>query len=228
MNELLALTCFLAAGIIIVICARFGKTFLYVISTLIIISTNATVGIQVDVFGWSLSWAVILYSMVYLITDILSEFFEKNSAYKLAASNLSVQIIFWAYVLITTPVSPSFGNETYEAMMKLFSTTPRITIAAIAASGGAFLDIFIYEKIKKMTKGKHLWFRNNISTMVGQSVNTFLFFVIALYGVLPNIWEIILFAIAVKIMIAAFDTPILYFTRRFIVVAENREKTGEV
>lgn len=219
MNLILAITTFLFSVFLVMLATRFGKKYLFAFSAFIIVATNATIGIQVDIFGFSLSWAVILYSMIYLITDILSEFYEKNTSYKLAISNLIVQIFFWIYIIfLSFPIEPSAGLEAHQSLKILYSIAPRITIAAIIASCGAFFDIFIYELIMRKFRPKKgvrgtLWFRNNISTILGQTLNTVLFFTIALYGVLPNLFQIVLFAIFMKILIALLDTPFLYLAR---------------
>ncbi len=220
MNELLAVGSFVLLGIAILVAARLGQMYLFVLSAFIIVATNVTVGIQVDVFGFSISWAVIIYSLIYLITDILSEFYEKFTAYKLAASNVVVQILFWVYLFISTLVVPSAGADAFESMQTLFATTPRVTVAALVASAGAFVDIWFYEWLRdRFRKGEdevapYLWLRNNLSTWIGQSVNTALFFTIALYGVLPNLGSIIISAIIIKVAIAVLDTPILYAAKR--------------
>ncbi len=218
MNEISAIITFLLLGTLILLTSKFGKIYLYVLSSFFIITSNITVGIQVDVFGLSISWAVIIYSMVYLATDVLSEFHEKNAAYKLALNNIMVQVLFWIYILISLQVTPSGGESAYKMMEGLFSTTPRITIAALVASLGAFFDIFIYERIKSFFANKknifaQLWLRNNISTILGQSLNTILFFLIALYGVIPNIWEVIIGALIVKAIVASLDTPFMYVAK---------------
>lgn len=219
MNLMLAIITFLFSACIVLLATRLGKRYLFVLSAFIIVATNATIGIQVDIFGFSFSWAIILYSMIYLITDVLSEFYEKNAAYKLAISNVLVQVLFWVYVFLSIPIIPSAGKEAYDSMVTLYSITPRITLAAFVASLGAFFDIFIYESLMKKFKDKKgflaaIWFRNNLSTFVGQFANTVLFFTIALYGVLPNLIQIIIFAMIMKAIIAAIDTPFLYIAKR--------------
>ena len=217
-NETIAVVTFLGLGFSILIFLRLGRPFLFAFSSFIIVASNATVGIEAVVFGIPVSLGVIIYSLIYLITDILSETYEKNAAYKLAISNLLVQVLFWAYIFINIPVSVSFGQEVHENMVNLYSATPRITVAALVASLGAFADIWIYETVHRVFRDRTdflgtLWFRNNLSTIIGQSINTTLFFGIALYGVLPNLPIIILGAIGIKVAIALFDTPFLYLAK---------------
>ena len=228
MNEIVALSTFALLCFAVAYAARLGLKHLYVLSVFIILASNVTVGIQVDMFGTAVSLGVIIYSIIYLVTDVVSEFFEENEAYKLAITNVVVQIMFWVYMFLSINTIPSGGEAAYEAMEALFSTTARITVAALVASLGAFGDIWFYEWLlgKSRKKSKNdvtpgLWFRNMASTFFGQSINTAVFFTIALYGVVPNLLSIILSAIAIKWAIAVFDTPFLYWARRIRENANN-------
>jgi len=225
LDETLAIVSFILGGMAVLFCAHFGKKYLFALSTFIIVATNATVGIQVELFGFSVSWGVILYSLIYIITDILSEFDEKNSAYQLAITNVAIQIIFWSYIFLTLPLKNVQTGETFNALSQLYSVTPRITIAAIIASLGAFVDVWIYQKIREWAIKREsslgsLVIRNNISTFIGQTVNTVLFFGIALYGVVPNIVDIILGAVFFKWIIALLDTGIILLAS---LVYKNKE-----
>lgn len=213
MNEFVALATFILLCFLAIYATRYGLKQLYALSVFIILASNVTVGIEAKMFGVSVSLGVIIYSIVYLITDIVSEFYEKNEAYKLALTNLLIQVAFWLYIYISSNVQPSGGEEAYEAMVSLFGSgiTARITVAAFVASLGAFLDIFLYEKMKEQKWP--LWVRNLLSTGIGQSLNTALFFTIALYGVLPNLLSVILTAIAIKLAIAILDTPFIYWAK---------------
>ncbi|MDL1979756.1 MAG: queuosine precursor transporter [Deltaproteobacteria bacterium] len=228
MNEIVALSTFALLCFAVAYAARLGLKHLYVLSVFIILASNVTVGIQVDMFGTAVSLGVIIYSIIYLVTDVVSEFFEENEAYKLAITNVVVQIMFWVYMFLSINTIPSGGETAYEAMEALFSTTARITVAALVASLGAFGDIWFYEWLlgKSRKKSKNdvtpgLWFRNMASTFFGQSINTAVFFTIALYGVVPNLLSIVLSAIAIKWAIAVLDTPFLYWARRIRENANN-------
>ena len=222
-NELLVITVVLVMATVILGATYFGKPLLFAISCFIIVVSNATVGIQVDVFGVAVSWGVIIYSFIYLITDILSELFEEDSAYQLAFMNVLVQVVFWIYLTLTFLVETTVSQETLRTLEHLYATTPRITLAALVAVFGAFVDIWVYERIKQAYANSDspwsgLWFRNNVSTIVGQSVNTILFFTIALWGVVPDLVSIIITAIAIKAAIALVDTPLLYAAKSVFAV----------
>lgn len=223
MNEFVALATFALLCFLAVYATKYGLKQLYVLSVFIILASNVTVGIEANMFGVSISLGVIIYSIVYLITDIVSEFYDKNEAYKLAVTNLLIQVAFWIYIYISINVQPSGGQQAYDAMVSLFGSTARITAAAFVASLGAFLDIYLYEKMKE--RGWPLWLRNLLSTGVGQSLNTAIFFTIALYGVLPNLVSVIITAIAIKIAIAILDTPFIYWAKG-IYLSTNKASQG--
>lgn len=219
MNEIVAISTFVLLCLAVGTATRWGLKQLYVLSIFIILASNVTVAIQIDVFGVSVSLGVIIYSIIYLVTDVVSEFYAKHEAYKLAATNVVIQVVFWIYLFLSINVTPSGGEVAYGAMATLFSTTARITLAALVASLGAFADIYFYEwMLKRETVKEHpytpkLWLRNILSTFIGQSINTAIFFSIALYGLVPDLMSIILSAIAIKWAIAIFDTPFLYWAR---------------
>jgi hypothetical protein len=86
-----------------------------------------------------------------------------------------------------------------------------------------FIDIQIYHFWKRLTKGRHLWLRNNFSTWLSQFIDTFsIVFLLCSFGVLP--WSsfkgLLISGFLFKVFIAALDTPFLYlgvyfFRKRF-------------
>jgi len=76
-----------------------------------------------------------------------------------------------------------------------------------------FVDIKIYHYWKKVTKGKHLWLRNNFSTITSQFLDTFsVLFLLCSFGVIEwKLFSILLLnGFLFKVLIALLDTPILY------------------
>jgi uncharacterized integral membrane protein (TIGR00697 family) len=83
----------------------------------------------------------------------------------------------------------------------------------IAYLSAQFIDIRIYHYWKRVTKGRHLWLRNNFSTFSSQIIDsTTVILLLCSFGVLP--WNLFLglvvSSILFKVMIAAIDTPFLY------------------
>ena len=79
------------------------------------------------------------------------------------------------------------------------------------------LDIFVYQRIKSFTKGKALWLRSNISTYLGQSLDS-LIFVMIVFQDADAKFTILFGSITVKIILSFLMTPIVYL----IVIATNQ------
>ena len=184
--------------------------------------------VDIEVFGtklFEISVGILPYPITFLITDLISEIYGKKKANQVVvtgifASLFSVLIVYVSNIVPATEWSP-VDNE-------LFSTVFGRTILAVGASMIAYLcaqffDIHIYHFWKRLTKGKHLWLRNNFSTFLSQFVDTFtVLFLLCSFNVIDwSLFKGLLTAgFLFKVMIAAFDTPFLYlgvylFRKRF-------------
>jgi len=171
-----------------------------------------------DFFGiytFEISVGILPYPITFLITDIISEVYGKKKANQVVtagifASFFSMLIVFVAdYVPATTwsPINDSLFT-------KVFGATAIAVLASMMAYLLAqYIDIQIFHFWKRITKGKHLWLRNNFSTFLSQFVDTFtVLFLLCSFGKID--WKLFSALLAsgflFKVMIAALDTPFLY------------------
>ena len=169
-------------------------------------------------FGWfnfELSVGILPYPITFLITDIISEIYGKKKANQVVvagifASFFSMGIILLANYTSAIPGSP-INNELFT---KVFGLSPIAVLASMLAYLFAqFIDIRIYHFWKRKTAGKHLWLRNNFSTFSSQFIDTFtVILLLCSFEVLP--WSLfgtlLLSGFLFKVLIALFDTPLLY------------------
>ena len=90
---------------------------------------------------------------------------------------------------------------------------PRIVLASmIAYLISQNNDVLVFHLLKKVTKDKHLWLRNNGSTMISQALDSAVFVSIAFAGTVPGgvLWELIYVQYVIKLGIAVVDTPLVY------------------
>lgn len=176
-----------------------------------------------------LSVAIIMFPFLFLITDIVGEVYGKKKAQgfvKLGLISLSV-LLFWQYFALNVPWA--VPNEWYagynEAYKTIFSMSLTFTIASIIAFAfGQYVDVFIYHAIKRIQGNKWIWFRNNLSTIIGQFVDSVMWVFIAFSPRLLDgsftPWS--LFSIVVvpywlaKVIFAIIDTPICYLGIRWL------------
>ena len=127
------------------------------------------------------------------------------------------------------PFITAAGNWTevqQTAFVDVFSSGNRINLAGMVAFGlSALADVLIFHHLRQKDAGKNrLWLRNNISTMASQTFNSMIFVTVAFAG--NQGWSVIgsliLGQIIVKLLVAAFDTPLVYLLRN---IAEGRKLT---
>jgi len=217
MSELYCLGAFFCMCSALMVCVYLGRTAIFVYTVGCILVSNVTVTKQVAFLGLTTSLGVFIFSVTYLANDILTEYWGRRDAVRLVLSNLVAQVAFMAYsaISIWTPAAPT--DEASPAIVTLFTVTPRVTVAAIVSAAGGFVCVWIFSALKARhrTGWLSLAVRNTVSTVIGNLVNTAVFFVIAFYGIFPDevLWQIIVSAAVAKATIGVLDTPFMFIAR---------------
>ncbi|PLV59487.1 queuosine precursor transporter [Thermotoga sp. KOL6] len=181
------------------------------VSTLTI--SNVIAGKLVNIGPFLVPIAVLCYPITFAVTDIISEVYGKRTAQKVVWTGFFASLILVVYsqIAVIYPPASIFGNN--EAFAKVFGSTPRIVFASILAYIiSQSHDVWAFHFWKRVTKGSHLWIRNNLSTMVSQFIDTLVFITIAFLGTVPItvLVKMIFSQYAVKLIIALIDTPFVY------------------
>jgi uncharacterized integral membrane protein (TIGR00697 family) len=184
-----------------------------------VVLTN-TVGVKLfTVSGVTLPVSILWYPLTFLITDIVSEIYGAWRARYLVIMGFGMSLVLLAFSLIGIAL-PAARVYVLEADYRnVFGPVWRLLLASMAAYLLAqMIDVQLFHFWKRMTKGKHLWLRNNGSTMISQFVDSLVVNTIFLYknptvfaGTFGELMEITLAVYAVKVVIAAADTPLCYF-----------------
>lgn len=161
--------------------------------------------------------AVLCYCITFLCTDIIGEVYGKSEANRAVKLGFVCQLIASLLILLTQFLPAAvFAQDVADAYVTLLGTNWRFFLASMTAYViSQSWDVWIFHKLKVMTKNKHKWLRNNLSTMTSQLIDTLIFITIAFYGTVPNIWVMVVSQYIVKLILALLDTPFFYFfTRR--------------
>ena len=166
-------------------------------------------------FNFELSVGIIFYPITFLVTDVVSEIFGKKRANQMVITGIFASIFCLLIISIANFLPATNWSPVNNKIFKLVFGN---TILAVGASMLAYLcaqliDIRIYHFWKKLTNGKHLWLRNNGSTIFSQLVDTFLIiFLLCSGGAIE--WtkfnSLFIQGFSFKILIAVIDTPIIY------------------
>ena len=160
------------------------------------------------------SAGILPYPLTFLVTDLISELYGQKKANLVVFSgfvaSMFVLLFLWLGGQFNAIPSSIVNDEIYNSV---FQNAWRIIAASmIAYLFAQFIDVRIFHFWKRLTNGKHLWLRNNASTIASQLVDTTLVIMILFVGV----WESDQIIAAIidgwlfKMLMAAIDTPIIY------------------
>ena len=157
--------------------------------------------------------AVLIYAVTFLITDIVNERFGRLETHRMILIALVAQLgmVFFLWLGIIIKPAPFWPNQ--KAWESIIGLVPRITLASLVAFFvSENLDALLFHRLRELTKGRHLWLRNVVSSLPALTVDTFLFITIAFYGELPLL-PLIQGQIATKYLVGLVDIPFMYLNR---------------
>ena len=207
MQVLISLGCVLLAF-------RMGYPYLIGLIGVQVVLMNLFVVKQMTLFGLDVTGGNVLYASIFLSTDLIAEHFGRRKAHRAVWFGFAVSAFFVVMIRLILTYEPNRWDFAHQSMASLYSLTPRIVFASMLAYLlSQHLDIRLFEFFGRLTRGKHLWLRNNFSTATSQLVDTIVFTLVAFLGVFPHLFGMILFTYIVKVVIAALDTPLMYLSK---------------
>lgn len=213
---------------------RFSRlyVFLCVLFASVLILSNMTLKVFYFPFlpNFAMTSGILTYPITFLITDIVSEVWgEKKARFMIfMAFTMNILMIVFTQCVLYLPAHSSwiapdnpFGftslKDYQTAFSSVFSINGMIFVGSMVAYLiGQLLDIKIFCVLKRKTNGKHLWLRNNVSTLFSQLIDTFIMNGIVLaFGLKLGLWTCLTIIFAeylYKAIFALLDTPIIYLT----------------
>ena len=174
--------------------------------------------------SFAVAVGVLPYPLTFLCTDLISEFYGRKRANGVVLVGLLVNawvmFILWLGGVLPGTESPAF----FEVRKLAFGA---VTASMIAYFAAQFVDVYVFHFWKRFTQGKHLWLRNNGSTMVSQIVDTTAVILITHFyaralpidtqqALWPQLWLFIATGYAFKFTAALLDTPVIYIAVRYL------------
>ncbi len=202
------------------------KIYLYLaaifIAALVVCNLIANKFITIDL-GFKtfvISAGVLPYPITFLITDILSEIYGKKKTARIVWAGFGASLFVLGVLLLAQQFTAIEGSPVDDdTFNKVFGNSWRVIFASMTAYLCAqLIDVRIYHFWKEKTAGKHLWLRNNFSTVFSQLVDTTLVVCVLFLGVRSHseILQFILDGWLFKMLCAFIDTPLLYASTAFI------------
>jgi len=185
------------------------------------------------VYTFEISVGILPYPITFLITDIISEIYGKRKANQIVTAGIFASFFSLLIIYVSKEVpATSWSPINDEIFTKVFGATVVAVFASMMAYLFAqYIDIQIFHFWKRVTKGKHLWIRNNFSTFASQFIDTFtVLLLLCATGVID--WDrfgvLLLNGFLFKVLVAAFDTPLLYVAVYFLRKRFGLKQGGEL
>ena len=208
--------------------------FVMVAFVVILICSNLigpakAVQIELPFFGAVVFGAgVLFFPISYVFGDILTEVYGYARARRVIWAGFAglAFAALMAYVVVALPPAPEWPNQ--KAYEIAFGSTWRIAAASMFAYFcGEFVNSFVLAKMKILTAGRWLWTRTIGSTIVGEAVDSALFYPLAFYGsgIMPNeiIPKLMLAQFVLKVAVEVIFTPLTYKIVGALKRAENED-----
>lgn len=163
--------------------------------------------------------AVVLFPLTYIFGDIFTEVYGFKKARFVIWMGFAMSFFAVLIYLITIGLPhPGFWEDqgAYETVM---GTTPRVAAASFAGYlFGEFSNSIILSKLKVITKGKNLWLRTILSTVVGEGFDSVIFITISFWGTMENsvVLKMIMYQYLFKVAYEVLFTPVTYAVVKWV------------
>ncbi|PYS10814.1 MAG: hypothetical protein DMG17_23955 [Acidobacteria bacterium] len=178
------------------------------------------------VWGFTFGAGVLFFPISYIFNDVLTEVYGYARARKVVWAGFGAIVFasFMSWVVLTLP--PAMGWNDQRAYETVFGQTPRIVFASLGAFFvGEFANSYVLAKMKILTSGRFLWSRTIGSTIVGEGVDSLVFYPLAFLGVWENrlVLTVMVSNYIIKVLWEAIVTPFTYRVVGFLKRAEQED-----
>lgn len=176
--------------------------------------------------GITFGGTLIFFPITYLFGDILTEVYGYQRSRKVVWAGF-LAIVFASFVswlMLRLPSDPSWNHQA--ALETVFGQTPRIVAASLTAYlVGEFTNSFVLAKLKIYTQGKWLWTRVVGSTLVGEGIDSVIFYPLAFAGTWPThlLVEVMITSYFFKVIWETLMMPLTYKIVSFLKRIENED-----
>jgi queuosine precursor transporter len=168
---------------------RYSGRFLVVAAVFVtcLITANIIAVKLVDILGFILPAAVLVFPISYITGDVLTEVYGYRQARRVIWLGFFCNALMVAAVWMGQVLPPASFWDAQSAYVRILGYTPRLLLASLLAYlAGEFANSFVLAKMKIATRGRWLWMRTIGSTLVGQGLDSAVFMTLAFAGTIPT------------------------------------------
>lgn len=220
------LVCFILFSLFSLLAAiKINKTYgLMALYIFYVFISQITINLQVEAFGITMTIGSMMFASLSVCIDVINELYGKKEANKVINAGVMILVSLFLIINLIRLIQP-VNNEYSNNFHKIFFNQNRIIITDVFLSYFIFqkLDVWIFDYLRKLTIGKHLWLRGGVSTIISQTLIAVSFYEICFF----NIWSqnviinVIISGLIIKYIYSLLEIPILYLSKRLTLTNAN-------
>jgi queuosine precursor transporter len=170
---------------------------------------------------WPFGAGILFFPVSYVIGDVLTEVYGYARARRCIWAGFGAMLFMVVMSLVVVALPPDAGWTGQAAYEAVFGQVPRIVLASIVAFwAGEFANSFVLARMKVLTRGRWLWTRTIGSTIVGEGVDSVLFYPFAFFGAAGwtghQVLIVVLTQWTLKVAWEVVLTPVTYLVVGFL------------
>lgn len=196
------------------------KAYLFLSSLVVCgLAASTVTAAKIVHIGMNFPFSNIVFSIfTYPIVDCICELWGRSVARQTIWLSLLCQLLIMILLQASIAAPAAAFWSLQSAYQSVLATSKYIVFASLLAFGiSQVLDIFVYQRLKEMSRGKWLWLRSNLSTYLGQIIDSAIFISIVFHQSQHKL-NILLGSVVVKVVLSLMMTPVIYL----IVIYVNR------
>jgi len=177
---------------------------------------------------WAFGAGVLFFPVSYILGDVLTEVYGYANARRVIWTGFAALLFMAVMAAVVVALPPAEGWPGQEAYELVFGNSWRIVLASMTAFWvGEFANSFVLARLKVATGGRFLWMRTIGSTIIGQGLDSLIFYPLAFWGLagwpVEQLWQVVLSQWAIKTAWEALLTPVTYLVVGFLKRREGVE-----
>lgn len=172
---------------------------------------------QITLFGWAVTCSDVYAVGSILCLNLLQEYFGKERIFRAILASFWCIIIFFVMSQLHLWYQPNHFDTAHQHYQALMSIMPRITSASmISYFIVQLIDAYFFALLKKLFCNKFFTLRTIISLILSQTLDTILFSLLGLYGIVESTLHIIIVSLTVKLLIIGLSAPLIGAIKKII------------
>lgn len=194
--------------------------------TILLCSNLIGAGKVTTVGPFTFGTGIFFFPFSYIFGDIMTEVYGYARSRKVVWAGISAMLFasFMTWFVLVMPPAPGWQHQAaYETVL---GTTPRIVLGSLVAFfAGEFSNSYVLAKMKIWMAGRALWMRTIASTIVGEGVDSLIFYPVAFAGIWSRelVIQVLLTNYAIKVLWEVLMTPFTYKIVAFLKRAERED-----